>query len=105
MANKVFKGEVIESVDGTFTSKPRHEADIPQTIVGWNITLLTSESTQKRFFCKKENGMAYNEAKSLVVGQNATIHCVAKPGFGSEPKWEPVQIESVPVTEKKETPF
>ncbi len=93
MANQIFKGEVIESADGTFMSKPRHEADIPQQIVGWNITLLTSPTTQKRFFCKREGGMAYNDAKLAVIGDEAIVHCVARPGYGSEPKWEPIQIE------------
>jgi len=95
MANKVFKGEIIESRDGTFTAKPRHVADVPETIEGWNITLLTSENSQKRFFCKKQGGLVYDQAKAFVNGDQAMIACVAKPGFGTEPKWEPIEIKKL----------
>jgi len=99
MANKAFKGEVIESKDGSFTDSKTGEL-----IVGWNISLMLTEEISKRFFISDRN-VCYNEAKALVKGNVVVVHADGQPGFNDRMKWVPIQIEKIGATEKKEPPF
>lgn len=99
MANKIFQGEVIESKDGSFEGKkfnPETFKNEPsgEMIMGWRLTVLTGENSQKRFFITDRNH-CYEEAKRVVVGNKIRVHCVAEPGTGNEPKWTTVELKKL----------
>jgi len=96
MATKAFKGEVIESKDSTFVRDG-------ETIVGWSISLMIDEDTQKTFFVSERN-LCYPQAKQIVKGNSLLVHADATRGQGDRVKWLPVEIKKLDET-GSEIPF
>lgn len=110
MATKTFQGEVIESKDGSFAEKKqnpdtRKMEETGEMITGWKITILLNESTQRQFFISSRS-LCYKEAQQIVKGQTVRVHAHATPGYGTEVKYVPVQLETIgtiPTGTKSET--